>query len=214
MASHGNLYQTLVMAAKDHLDRTGSTPDSVGQVAALAQIDQADAEQIFATPQAIHDGLIYHGVTLLNDALREGVLESDSQNPVAQLRSLAEGYGEWAERNPALFRLLVEGLNQPMAEDGTLLRYTLSMRELFLRKLAEMRELGILAKDTNLNDIVLVLHALVKGANTLFTTRSFDPWLQNDSRSGRLLTRMIFDEFINGILRAHAPENDELPATG
>ncbi|WP_423206749.1 hypothetical protein E2974_17295 [Paracoccus yeei] len=208
MASQGNLYQTLVMAAKEHLDRTGRLPDSVAALASLAKVDLKDAQQIFTSPQAIYDGLIYQGVILLNDALREGVLETDSQDPVSQLRALAEGYGEWAERNPALFRLLSEGLNQPMAEDGTLHRYTLSMRELFLRKLTEMRDLGILAKDTDLNDLLLVLHALVKGANTLFTTRSFDPWLHGDSRSSRLLTRIVFDEFINGILRSHAPVSE------
>ncbi|AWX94119.1 hypothetical protein DPM13_17550 [Paracoccus mutanolyticus] len=207
MASQGNLYQTLVMAAKEHLDRTGRLPDSVAALASLAKVDLKDAQQIFASPQAIYDGLIYQGVILLNDALREGVLETDSQDPVSQLRALAEGYGEWAERNPALFRLLSEGLNQPMAEDGTLHRYTLSMRELFLRKLTEMRDLAS-GQGHGPEDLLLVLHALVKGANTLFTTRSFDPWLHGDSRSSRLLTRIVFDEFINGILRSHAPVSE------
>ena len=158
--------------------------------------------------EAIFDACDIQRMSHSEGALREGVLETDSQDPVSQLRALAEGYGEWAERNPALFRLLSEGLNQPKAEDGTLHRYTLSMRELFLRKLTEMRDLGILAKDTDLNDLLLVLHALVKGANTLFTTRSFDPWLHGDSRSSRLLTRIVFDEFINGILRSHAPVSE------
>lgn len=171
----------------------------------MAQVNTKDVRQSFHSLDELRDGMIYDGVILLNDALRQGIIESDPHSPDAQLRSLARSYGDWAQENPALFRLLIEGLAGDLPHDSTLYRFTLSIRDLFERKLNEMKTLGLLSPETDIARVMLLLHCMIRGANLIFIGRSTDPWVQHDTRSTGNLAESVFDEFMNGVLAAHKP---------
>lgn len=205
MQDRGNLYQKLIQAAKLALQSQGTLPKSLDDLAKMAQVDPTNVRDNFHSLAELHDGLIYDGVTLLNDALRQGIIESDPHSPEAQLRSLARSYGDWAQSNPALFKLLIEGLAGDLAHDSTLYRFTISIRELFERKLNEMKTLGVLEADTDIDRLMLVLHCLIRGANLIFIGRRTDPWVQHDTRSSGNLAEAVFDEFMNGVIAAHGP---------
>lgn len=205
MSDGGNLYQRLVLLALAKLEADGTLPSSIAELAQSADITTEVARSIFATPEALREGLIYHGVILLNDELRRGVVASGSDSPDDQLRCLARSYSEWAGRNSALFRLFVEGLSQPMSENSTLYRFSMSMRDLFERKLNEMREIGLMRADTDLAPIMLVIHCVMKGANAIFMTREHDPWIKDDPRSTPRMATEMFDYFIDCMIVVNAP---------
>lgn len=209
MADQGNLYQKLISAAKTALDQGHKMPATLSDLAVLAEVDEADVRSSFKSIDELHDGLIYQSVVLLNDALRRGLIGAGSQSPDAQLRSLARSYGEWAQNNPSLFALMVQGLNDPFQDDSALFRFTMSMRDLFSRKLQEMCDLGMLKKDTNIDGIILMLHCLVKGANVMFVARASDPWLRGETREITNMAGDIFDDFMDCVLAGHAPQSKE-----
>lgn len=205
MSTDGNLYQNLILAAQGQLDAEGVLPGSADELARLAGVSADEVRSLFGSSDALREGLIYQAVELLNDALRRGVLQSGSDNPHDQLRSLARSYSAWAAANPGLFRLIAQGLNEPLAGDSTLYRFTTSMRDLFERKLKQMRNLGILGEDADIAPILLIMHCVMKGANALILTRDHDPWYADDPRSGPEMTVEMFDHFLNGLIQANAP---------
>lgn len=205
MPSRGNIYQKLILAAQHKLGVQGTLPDSLAELAEMAEIDEAEVLNIFNSIDDLREGLIYQGVVLLNDELRHGVLDSGIEKPDAQLRSLGHSYTEWAIGNPALFGLIVEGLNRPMAPDSTLHRYTTSMRDLFHRKLVEMRDLGLLRPDSDIDAILILLHCLIKGANTVFVSRASDPWIKDDPRPTQRIATDMFNHFLDMVMAANAP---------
>ncbi|QRZ14053.1 hypothetical protein JWJ88_05195 [Paracoccus methylovorus] len=204
MEGRGNIYQSLIFAAQKHLEETGSLPADPAELARRTEATEAEIHSMFRSTEELHEALIYHTVTLLNDALREGVIKANASDPIEQMHSIAHSYLDWAERNPTLFRLMVEGLNGPIKPDSALHRYTSSMRDLYHRKLTEAQRLGILAEDTDIELTIMMLHCLVKGGNMMFLTRSTDPWFDGDTRSTRELSERIFAEFMGNLVRANA----------
>lgn len=206
MSDHANLYQKLIEAARDTLDATGQLPDSLEVLAARTGADPASVRACFASVAALREGVIWHATTLLNDAVRRGVIESGGQSPDAQLRALVYSYADWADRNPALFRLIAHGLTGPLETDSTLYRFGLSMRELFERKLKQMRDLGMIRDDCAMESLLLLVHCTVAGANMLFATRDSDPWLRDDPRPSPLLAADIFDTLLRTLAVPQAPD--------
>lgn len=205
MADQGNLYQKLIMAAQDRLDRAQPLPDTLEDLARQADLDPAEAIRCFANMEELREGLLYHSVVLLNDALRRGMVGAASRRPDRQLRSLAHSYSEWASANPTLFRLLNEGLNAPMTEDSALYRFTMSMRDLFERKFQEMCDLQILDPKTDLRRLILMLHCLVRGGNSVIVEQATDPWLGERERLSPTIAAEIFDDFLDCVIATHAP---------
>lgn len=200
MPGEGNLYQTLIEAALARLEATGSMPGTLAELAELAEVPLEDVSGIFGSLQNLREGLIYQGIALLNDSLRQGVVHSGSVKPDAQLRSLARSYAIWASRNPALFRVIVDGMNRPMPEGSTLYRFTMSMRDLFERKLREMRDLGLIRHEADLAAILLVILCVVKGANVLLLNRKSEPWLRDDPRPVAQIADEMFGYLIDNLL--------------
>ncbi len=133
------------------------------------------------------------------------MINANSSDPLKQLRAIGHGYLCWAENNPTLFRLVVDGLNGEITPESTLYRFTVSMRDLYRRKLTEMQRLGILSADTDIEISTMMLHCLVKGGNMMFLTRNTDPWFEHDDRSTIALAENIFTEFLRNLVRANRP---------
>jgi len=209
MTDRGNIYQKLILIAKDKLDEQGALPRSLAELAALADIEEAEVQNNFTSIDDLREGLFYQAVVLLNDELRRGVLDAGIESPDAQLRSLARSYAKWADGNPALFRLLIEGLNGPVEPDSTLYRFTISMRDLIARKLNEMRDLGQLRKDTDIPAILILLHCLIKGAGSILASRDRDPWIKEDPRPTQQIAWEMFDYCLDSVLASNAPEADD-----
>lgn len=205
MESRGNVYQNLIFAAQKALDETGELPSIPAQLSQLSGIDETDIGNIFRSDRQLHEALLYHAVTLLNDAVRQSVINANSSDPLKQLRAIGYGYLCWAENNPTLFRLVVDGLNGEITPESTLYRFTVSMRDLYRRKLTEMQRLGILSADTDIEISTMMLHCLVKGGNMMFLTRNTDPWFEHDDRSTIALAENIFTEFLRNLVRANRP---------
>lgn len=210
MSEPGNQYQNLIRTAKACLVEHGALPDSLDSLAGMAGIDVQDVQASFTSVEALREGLIYDSVILLNDALRQGIIDSDPKSPDAQLRSLARSYGDWAQHNPAQFALLTEGLTGKIQPDSALCRFTLSIRDLFQRKLQEMIDVGILAEGTNIDSIVLLLHCIIRGGNTIFVGRANDLWVGDDTRSNAELAQDVFNQVMDGIIAIHGKK----PAAG
>lgn len=205
MESRGNVYQNLIFAAQKALDETGELPSIPAQLSQLSGIDETDIGNIFRSDRQLHEALLYHAVTLLNDAVRQSVINANSSDPLKQLRAIGHGYLCWAENNPTLFRLVVDGLNGEITPESTLYRFTVSMRDLYRRKLTEMQRLGILSADTDIEISTMMLHCLVKGGNMMFLTRNTDPWFEHDDHSTIALAENIFTEFLRNLVRANRP---------
>lgn len=199
MPHRGNLYQSVIFAAQQTLDATGELPTTPSALAALSGLDATQISSIFRTTADIYEALLYHATTLLNDALRQGVIDAATDDPVKQMLSIGHSYLAWAEKNPALFRLIANGLNGEIRPDSTLHRFTISMRDLYRRKLTEMQRLGILPPDTDIELAMLTLHCLVKGGNMMFLTRKTDPWFAEDPRSTAEIAEEIFVEFLDNL---------------
>lgn len=203
MESRGNVYQNLIFAAQKTLDETGELPLTLALLARTSGISEDDISNIFKSADALHEALLYHAVTLLNDAVRQSVINANTADPLSQLRAIGHGYLTWADQNPTLFRLVVDGLNGEIKPDSTLYRFTVSMRDLYHRKLAEMQRLGQLAPDTDIEISTMMLHCLTKGGNMMFLTRNTDPWFEGDSRSTVALAEKIFAEFLRNMTMAN-----------
>lgn len=215
MQSRGNIYQGLIFAAQDYLDEQGYLPADLDDFARFAKAGAEEVRAVFASPEDLREGLVYHGVTLLNDAIRQGVIEANTGDPIAQMHAIAESYLNWAQSNAALFRLIVAGLNGPIKPGSALHRYTSSMRDLYHRKFSEAQQLGILAPDCDIEILTMMLHCLTKGGNMMFLTRNTDPWFDGDQRSTLELSLRIFSEFMDNLVRANhraAVQPDAAPA--
>ncbi len=199
MPHRGNVYQSVIFAAQQTLDATGELPNTPAALAALSGLDETQISSIFRTTADIYEGLLYHATTLLNDALRQGVIDAATDDPVKQMLSIGRTYLSWADHNPVLFRLIANGLNGEIRPDSTLHRFTISMRDLYRRKLTEMQRLGILSPETDIELAMLTLHCLVKGGNMMFLTRTTDPWFADDSRSTADIAERIFVEFLDSL---------------
>lgn len=210
MSDLGNRYQHLIRTAKACLVERGALPDSLDSLADLAGLDIQGVSASFKSVEELREGLIYDSVVLLNDALRQGIIDSDPKSPDAQLRSLARSYGDWAEQNPAQFAMLAEGLAAEIEPDTALYRFTLSIRDLFKRKLQEMIDLGILAEGTDIDRIVLLLHCVIRGGNSVFIGRATDLWMKGDTRSHGSVARDVFDQVMDGVIALHGKR----PAAG
>lgn len=197
MPHRGNVYQSVIFAAQQSLDATGELPTTPSALAALSGLDETQITSVFRTTADIYEGLLYHATTLLNDALRQGVIDAATDDPVKQMLSIGRSYLAWADKNPALFKLIANGLNGEIRPDSTLHRFTISMRDLYRRKLTEMQRLGILLPGTDIELAMLTLHCLVKGGNMMFLTRRTDPWFADDPRSTAEIAERIFVEFID-----------------
>lgn len=203
MESRGNVYQNLIFAAQKTLDETGELPPRPCDLAAATGVSKDDIRKIFASTEALYEGLLYHAVTLLNDAVRQSVINENTPDPLRQLRAIGHGYLTWAAQNPALFRLIVNGLNGQIKPDSTLYRFTVSMRDLYRRKLSEMQRLGQLAPEADIEIATMMLHCLVKGGNMMFLTRDTDPWFEDDRRSTAELAEKILSEFLRNMVVAN-----------
>ncbi|SFA43719.1 DNA-binding transcriptional regulator, AcrR family [Paracoccus halophilus] len=206
MEGRGNVYQNLIFAAQKVLEETGKLPATPQALAEASGVGEEDVENIFGSTDELLEGLLYHSVTLLNDAVRQGVIDADTADPLEQMRAIGHAYLTWADRNPSLFRLVVTGLNGEVKPDSTLYRFTTSMRDLYHRKLAEMQRLGKLSATADIEICVMMLHCLVKGGNMMFLTRDTDPWFADDSRPTPVLAELIFSEFLKNLAGARNPE--------
>lgn len=200
MSDPGNQYQNLIKTAKACLVKQGALPESLKDLADMAGLGVDQVQTSFATVEDLREGLIYDSVVLLNDALRQGIIESDPKSPDAQLRALAYSYGDWAEKNPAQFALLTEGLIGKIVPDSTLHRFTLSIRDLYKRKLQEMIDVGILAEGTDIDGIILMMHCLIRGGNSVFIGRVNDLWVAGDERSNGQLAQDVFNQFMDAMI--------------
>ncbi|TWI38166.1 TetR/AcrR family transcriptional regulator [Paracoccus sulfuroxidans] len=208
MSPQGNVYQKLISAAQEELGKTGVIPGSAKELSHLAGLSEQDVQDNFGSVQDLRDGLIYQGITMLNDRLREGLVESDPNDPIAQLNSMAVSYANWAYENTALLTLITHGMAQPMQEDSTLYRFNISMRDLLRRKLQHMQSLGILSQDADLNVLMVALHCMIKGANTMFIVGPGDRWFQDDSHDVRATVTSMFAQFLQWMVLAN-PGNAE-----
>lgn len=208
MKPQGNVYQKLISAAQDELSRTGDIPGSAKDLARLAGLSEQEVRDNFSSLDDLREGLIYQGIVILNDAMREGLVKSDPNDPVAQLNAMAISYANWAYENTGLLTLIVHGLAQPMEPDSTLSRFNNSMRELLSRKLQHMQKLGILSPETDLTILLAALHCLIKGANTMFIISPGDRWFQDDSPDVRLTITRMFDQFLQWMILANRGKAD------
>lgn len=188
-------------------------PTDRAEFAQFAGTSEAEIGNLFGSTEELREGVMYHAVTLLNDALRAGAVGSSTSDPITQLHAIADSYLAWAENNPGLFRLLVTGLNGPIEPDSALHRYTSSMRDLYHRKLVEAKRLGILSEHTDIEVATMMLHCIVKGGNMMFLTRATDPWFAGDSRSTVDLAKSIFSQFMDNMVRANAPQDHPVTET-
>ncbi len=199
MPHRGNLYQSVIFTAQQVLDDTGELPKTSAALAKLCGLDDAQIGAIFNSTADVYEALLYHATTLLNDALRQGVIDAATADPIRQMLSIGRSYVLWADHNPALFRLIANGLNGEIKTDGTLHRFTISMRDLYRRKLTEMQRLGMLPPETDIELAMLTLHCLVKGGNMMFLTRANDPWFDGDPRPTAEIAEQIFVEFMSNL---------------
>ncbi|GLK65455.1 hypothetical protein F8A10_04790 [Paracoccus kondratievae] len=209
MERPGNLYQKLIFAAQSFLEETGRMPADAGELARHIDMDEGEILEVFPSVQDLHEGLVYHAVTLLNDRQNRDLADANITDPIEQLNCFLQSYLDWADENPVFFEVMARGLSSPIKPDGTLQRYTLSMRDLCLRKLREAQQLGILSADLDIETAVMMMHYLVKGTNMVFATRSIDPWLKCDPRPFRELSGHIFSEFMRYMTQANAPASTE-----
>lgn len=199
MNHRGNLYQKLIIIAQKALEESGEIPSSAEELAQISGIDVTGIKNAFPSREDMREGLLYQATVLLDDALRAGVTEAATSDPAMQMLAIGRSYLNWAENNPALFRLLVTALNGEIKPDSILHRFSIAMRDLYQRKLTEMKRLGILPPDTDIELAMLTLHCLVKGGNMLFLTRHTDPWYEDERRSTAEIAEQIFVQFLKDL---------------
>lgn len=205
MTERGNIYQSLIATGQQSLKENGALPSSLAQLSQSSGIAEKDVRDNFASIDDLRDGLIYQGIVLLNDALRMATVSSDPKDPVAQLRALAKSYGLWAESNPDLFHLIVTQLNGPVPKCTPLYRFSISMRDLFERKFAEMKQIGILDPNADLGPVMRMLHCLLKGTNTILTSHDKDPWFDGEQSPASTMIESVFNEFMRSVIAVHKP---------
>ena len=116
MPHRGNAYQSIIFAAQQALDETGELPRTNAALAALSGLDEGQVSNIFRTKADICRGAALPG-RRRNDALRQGVIEAATDDPVQQMLSIGRSFSP-GPKNPACIRLLANGLNgeiQPTA---------------------------------------------------------------------------------------------------
>ena len=130
MPHRGNVYQSVIFAAQQSLDATGELPTTPSALAAQSGLDETQISSIFRTTADIYEGLLYHATTLLNDALRQGVIDAATDDPVRQMLSIGRSYLAWAEHNPALFRLIFSSAKTDVADPDLQAAGTIAYRHL------------------------------------------------------------------------------------
>lgn len=100
---HGDLRATLVLAAQEMLESGTGEPFSLRALARQAGVSTAAPYRHFADREALESALAVHGLReLMSD------LSADTPTPTsaAEVGELAVAYVRFAQRRPALFRLM------------------------------------------------------------------------------------------------------------
>ncbi|WP_148292587.1 TetR/AcrR family transcriptional regulator [Paracoccus aminophilus] len=172
----------MIAAALRTLEDTGQLPQSMQELAKNSGVTTVDVLESFTSSDALRIALIGHGLVRLADALREGVVSADPEDPTAQLRALSQAYFAWGAHNRALFRLLATALLDPaVAEGSELERYRHSIRDLVMKKFAECQSRGLIRSDADLQIILANTHSILLGVSSTLVNDRRDAWYEGEA---------------------------------
>ena len=198
MNGSGNRYQELIAIALRSLDNTGQLPHSLQELAALAEVPQSEIEEVFPSILLLRGGLINHGLALLAEDIRQGVVAADPANPCAQIKALARAYFTWGSMHRALFRVMASALFDPeIAASSDFDLHRNSIRNLMEKKLHESQSLGQIPADRDLGVVMANLHAVVLGISSMLTQGRLDPWYKGPVTDTEELALMMIEAFID-----------------
>jgi AcrR family transcriptional regulator len=103
---HGSAREALVSAGRQLLEITGATQLSLRAVAEAAGLSRQAPYNHFPSKEALLAAIATEGFNELSAAMDEGM--TDAGTDLARLTALGVAYIAFAQRNPALFRLMFQ----------------------------------------------------------------------------------------------------------
>ena len=207
MNGKGNTYQELIAYALQSLEENGQLPQTLQELAFASGLSDAEVYECFASIHALNTGLIDQGLVLLTDAIRQGIIQADPTNPVAQLRALSRSYFSWGAQNRGLFRVLANALVSPATAIGSDMEmHRTSIRELVLKKLRESQTMGLIAPEADLHILMANFHSLFLGISTMLTQDHRDSWYTGPISDLELLAHSMMDQFIDHMFAPRVPQ--------
>lgn len=207
MNGSGNKYQELIALSLRALDNSGQLPQSLQELADLAETPLAEVTEVFPSIQLLRGGLINHGLALLAEDIRQGVVAADPANPCAQIKALARAYFTWGSVHRGLFRIMASALFDPdIAASSDFDLHRNSIRNLVEKKIHESHSLGQIPADRDLGVIMANLHSVVLGISTMLTQGRLDPWYNGPITETEVLALKMIEAFIEqAIPNEHNP---------
>lgn len=159
---HGNLRQALLEAALALAQRHGPERVSVREAARLIGVSPAAPFRHFPNRRALMTALAEEAGERLRIEVRKAMGGRD-RSPLQRLRSLGQGYLQWAMRHPSHFRI-VSARDQIDLDGSIALRASIGeVRELTERTLSEAQQQGQVDAAHGVPALALLSRATVYG---------------------------------------------------
>jgi AcrR family transcriptional regulator len=162
---HGDLKNTLIDVALEHIARMGARALSLREVARSAGVSHTAAYRHFVNKESLLVAIAEQGFRLLSDAL-SAAIQADADDPAAALQASGVAYVEFGVRHPEHLQIMFGGLIACPQDYPTLLAASKEAYELLAATVSEGLRQGRL-RGAEARMVALTSWALVHGLTQL-----------------------------------------------
>lgn len=193
---HGDLAAVLVTVATDIVVERGPEHVSVREVARRAGVSPGAPFRHFASRDALLGAVTGQAMRQLAEAAQRAQ-DARDDDPLRQIELIGMAYLDWAEANPAQFKIISQRDLVGLDPDATRLNTEIRLRmQNLLRKAQAM---GHLRADADADAVLLSCRALVYGLARMFVDGHFPEW-QPEGLPGDWMRKSL-QQFIRDLRR-------------
>jgi len=193
---HGDLRNSLLLAAEQLLEQKGVGAVSLREVAKVAGVSHSAPYRHFSDKNALLAGLAIVGYGRLADEMEKCVTEQPD-DPVKQLSSSAKAYVSLAIQHPQMTNLIFGGGLNKLCYEGTLNEES---ERAFngLLKIIQNGQLAGLYIEKESQELALFVWSLAHGFSMLITAGQLGE-LSDDKKAIEIMVSSMGDMILNGI---------------
>lgn len=193
---HGDLRNSLLLAAEQLLEQKGVGAVSLREVAKLAGVSHTAPYRHFADKNTLLTGLAIVGYGRLADAM-ENCVNEQPEDPVKQLASSAEAYVSLATQHPQMTNLMFGGALKKICYVGTLSEESERAFNGLVKIIQNGQQAGLYIEKES-QELALFAWSLAHGFSMLITAGQLGE-LSDDKNAIQAMITSMAEMIMNGI---------------
>jgi len=194
---HGNLVEALLSATVEIIEKQGVERLSVRELAKRVGVSPGAPFQHFASKEALLTAVAEQAMTRLTEAALEAEAAVVGDDRLSRVEAIGQGYLKWALANPTHFEVISSRKLIDFQSSSSLRAQNEAIRERMYKLLSEAQARKELARDLEIDSVVLSCRAFVYGLARMAVDGHFPEW--HPAEEPAIATKRALRAFIDGM---------------